>query len=208
MGTTSLKSRMQEVVDVLLAPRLMDSEVSSMITPVVLEVLAKAPQSAAVQVFLDFGWDPASCQFARPLERMPMAACILALTAPAEREPDTGAPSSSVCVKGRGLVGHLVPAPDAGQLKASEDYHYCSQCTRDDQAVKCEGCAATRLSDPATWSQQKLREELTKLAAQYHVPVPVHCTHDRLRELAQQHMLPDRVLVRLLEYADFMDTQQ
>lgn len=186
---------MEEVAQVLTAPRLLDSEVSSIITPLVLEVLAEAPQSAAAEIFLQFGWDLGTSQFSRPLEREPMAACILALVSPAERET-----AEETMPEVDSLRPHCVPVPGANELKASEDYLYCSQCTQGDCVVNCEDCAAARRSDPATWSQEDFCEELTK----YHIPVPAQCTHDTVRQLAQNHMLPDRVLARLLEYVDHM----
>lgn len=203
---------MYEVLDVLMASHLMDSELSSLLAPVVSDILGKFPIPEIHQVFVGAGWDVDSSQFCRPIQREQLFDRILLFVSTLSQLRGQDVHRSNGDEPGTCGDGNVPNLPQVTfrrdarlpPVTEHEYYDYCSQCSKDDYVVKCEACALVRHQNPAMWSQQKLRQEAANLAELYHMPSPVGMSHVELHRMARQHMLPERVLDKLIEYAEYM----
>lgn len=198
-------SLINEVLDVLMTAHLMDSEVTCMLTPVVFELFSKFPNSNICKLFVDAGWDEECDQFWQPIQRQELCHKI-GLSLGTQTQPRNAEPSHQFVSRNVLQLPSVTFRRDVNLSPIIHQHYddYCSQCSKDNFNVKCEACALVRQDNPAMWSQQKLRQESENLAELYHMPSPLSLTHSELESLAQRHMLPDRILHKLIEYAEYM----
>lgn len=77
-------------------PGLMDSEVTSLLTPIVQALFAREPDAPAAQLLIAHGWDTATSQFTGPLHRSELATALVRLQTTEEDPMDVDGASSSV----------------------------------------------------------------------------------------------------------------
>lgn len=70
-------NRMQDAVAILLTPGLLDSEITSLLTPLAQDLFAREPDSPAAQLLIAHGWDAATSQFTGPLQRRELASALV-----------------------------------------------------------------------------------------------------------------------------------
>lgn len=73
---------MEEAMAVLLSPHLMDSEATSMLAPIVQEVLAREHSEPVAKVFKAHGWDSVGGQFSGAVNRQALLKALMQLTTP------------------------------------------------------------------------------------------------------------------------------